>query len=264
MQDPKIAQRMYRFNSKRTVRLLLEGESVHCAVPKAAIEEYFRTVMSAKVIDQTVFILAPPDRHPVNMAPVTAPEVLFRLKKFDNSSPGDGRITYRHWLQVDPTCTFLSKILNVCLRHRRIPAAWKSTVAVLIYKKGDRADPSNYRPIFLSRTLYKLYAGCLTKRLLAWFMQNEILHPNQKGFMPYDGVLDHNYVLQTRIAEARRGVRALCVAWLDITNAFGSISHDAISIALEKSGVGLDLVEIIQDIYKDSTTSFLTSEGPLS
>ncbi len=82
--------------------------------------------------------------------------------------------------------------------------------------------------------------------------------------MPYDGVLEHNYVLQTRITKARTGVRDLCIAWLDITNAFGSISHDAISTALQAAGAGVELVEIIQDIYKDSTMSFLTSEGSTS
>ncbi len=90
---------------------------MYLAVPKTTVEEFFHTTMSAKSIDRSVFITAPSDQNPVNMAPFTAPEVLIRLKKFDNSSPGDDRITYRHWLRVDTTCTFLSKVLNVCLRQ---------------------------------------------------------------------------------------------------------------------------------------------------
>ena len=46
-----------------------------------------------------------------------------------------------------------------------MPKQWDKAVVVAIFKKGDRLDPSNYRPIALLDTCYKLYARVLQRRI---------------------------------------------------------------------------------------------------
>lgn len=92
-------------------------------------------------------------------------------------------------------------------------------------------------------------------------LQHEVLHPSQKGFMPHDGVTEHNFVLNHNITEARRNKTELCVAWLDLTNAFGSVPRKAILEALSASGIGNIFCDIVQDILSGTTTSAQTSEG---
>ena len=48
---------------------------------------------------------------------------------------------------------------------------------------------------------------------------------------------------------------------LDISNAFGSLSHWVIFKALEATGDGEDLSKIIIDCYTDAKTIFKTSKG---
>ena len=58
-----------------------------------------------------------------------------------------------------------------------------------IYKKKDKKEISNYRPITLLNTDYKL----LTK-VLAIKLMNHIpamIHPNQAGFIPNCSIFDH-------------------------------------------------------------------------
>ncbi|CAN8016849.1 unnamed protein product, partial [Ixodes persulcatus] len=49
-----------------------------------------------------------------------------------------------------------------------------------------------------------------------------------KRFLPYDGVFEHNYILQRRMDEARTTSGDLCTAFLDFSNAFGCVVLNAI------------------------------------
>ena len=52
----------------------------------------------------------------------------------------------------------------------------------MLYKKGDRTDPRNYRPITLLNTDYKIYTRILAKRMLR--SVHEFVSETQKGFVP--------------------------------------------------------------------------------
>lgn len=69
----------------------------------------------------------------------------------------------------------------------------------MILKCASPSAPSDWRPIAFSCTLYRLYASCITKRLTAWIEEFGILHPAQKGLLPFDGVFENNFVLEQRV-----------------------------------------------------------------
>jgi hypothetical protein len=69
---------------------------------------------------------------------------------------------------------------------------------------GYSIDVSNWRPISLSNTIAKIYSSVLAERLANWATRNQRLSESQKGFMPIDGCAEHNFVLQSIIADARR------------------------------------------------------------
>ena len=62
---------------------------------------------------------------------------------------------------------FLSMMYTKCLSERRIPTAWKKAKVVIIFKKGNKKDLKNYRPICLLSNIYKILTKILTKRLVA-------------------------------------------------------------------------------------------------
>ena len=49
------------------------------------------------------------------------------------------------------------------------------------------------------------------------------------------------------------------MAWLDLRNAFGNISHEAIYVTLQHMGISDDMIALIRDIYIDTTTTIKTS-----
>ncbi len=65
-----------------------------------------------------------------------------------------------------------------------IPRQWKSAKTILIHKKGDTVDISNFRPISLLSTIYKLFSSVLSTRLTLVAQNTEWLSVEQKGFLP--------------------------------------------------------------------------------
>jgi hypothetical protein len=74
-----------------------------------------------------------------------------------NKSPGSDQILAELIQAGDETiqpeiCKFIDSIWN----KDELPDQWKESIIVLVYKKGDKTDCSNYREIPLLSTSYKI------------------------------------------------------------------------------------------------------------
>lgn len=258
--DCAYIQRLYRRNRRRAVRLILEGEKPRCALDMNQVLAHFTHTWQHREYDDSVYPQVE-GRQPLDHIRFTVAEVSRKLRKCENTAPGDDRLSYQHWRSVDPEGLLLAAAFNVCARHRRVPTTWKNSHTVLIHKKGDTNNTANYRPISLLRTVAKLYTGLLTSKLSSWIARHGALSPSQKGFMPFDGVYEHQYALSRYIERAKRTKTDLCVAWLDMENAFCSIPHSALPTALLKAGAGEEIATIVADLYTDCTATIRTTEG---
>ena len=107
-----------------------------------------------------------------------------------------------------------------------IPNCWKTSRTVPISKKGDTSDYSNFRPISLLPTIYKLFSGVISQRITEVASDLRWLSPEQKGFLPgVHGIQEHTQLLQTVVEETKTKRRHMSMAWLDMCNAFGSVPH---------------------------------------
>lgn len=155
----------------------------------------------------------------------------------------------------------LALIFNTCLKASRVPLVWKISKKIQLPKSGDPSLPKNWRPISLGSTIYKLFAGLVSKRLSDWVESNQILSPCQKGFRSFDGAFENNYVVSQKLQEARVKHSDLCIVSLDFSNAFGSVPHASVFAALESYGAGDTFSKLIRDIYSEGSTCLLTADG---
>jgi hypothetical protein len=147
-----------------------------------------------------------------------------------------------------------------CFLTKDVPSDWKTATTILIHKKEDTSDASNFRPITLMSCLYKLLTA--VQRMTSFSLQHDLLSNEQKSARRSEGCYNHAFLLESIVNDARRQPCPLCIAWLDVRNAFGSIPHPALLATLSHMGFfPFDLVEMIGRIYTGATTEVVTSLG---
>ena len=255
---------MYRENREKAVRSVLNEESPRCDVSPAALAAHFAPqgapeVQGARPAEAADLPRAP--ESPALELPITADEVSSRLQRAANTAPGPDGLRYAAWRALDPNCLLLREVFELCRQAQRVPASWKASETVLLHKGGEPELAASWRPIALGLTVAKLYAGVWADRLSAWAETNDLLSPCQKGFRSFDGVLEHNYVLQCAINAARRSREGCQVAFVDLTNAFGSVPHHHIWRVLRDLGLPDAPLASIIDLYQGATTCFRTAGG---
>jgi hypothetical protein len=72
-------------------------------------------------------------------------EVAAKLQSAVNTAPGADHCEYSHLKKIDPAAKILTLIFNRCHRQKDVPQLWKEALTILIYKKGDDRDVSNFR-----------------------------------------------------------------------------------------------------------------------
>jgi hypothetical protein len=187
------------------------------------------------------------------MDPMSSKEIKNKLRSMSNSAPGKDRVEYRHLKMVDPECKVLGLIFNKCLEENKVPLSWKQSTTILIYKKGSSDDPSNFRPIALMSCIYKLFTSILSSRVSHFAIDKDLISAEQKSAKPSEGCHEHSFTLQSVVADCKRNQKNCFLAWLDLRNAFGSISH-TIYTTLQHMGFPNSLIRLIKDIYTDATT----------
>ncbi|GAB0206850.1 mitochondrial enolase superfamily member 1 [Grus japonensis] len=66
---------------------------------------------------------------------------------------------------------------------REIPVDWKLENMMLIYKKGKKEDPGNYRPVSLTLVPGKVMEQIILSVIMWHVQDNQVTIPSQHGFM---------------------------------------------------------------------------------
>ena len=114
--------------------------------------------------------------------------VIKNIKK--GKAPGTDNIT-SDILKIGGTHTLkqLTKLYNLILLEKKIPEAWDVAKIILLFKKGERDEIKNYRPISLLSQLYKVFTKIIQKRIERILDEN--LPREQAGFRKSYYTQDH-------------------------------------------------------------------------
>ncbi|KAE8738256.1 hypothetical protein FOCC_FOCC016267, partial [Frankliniella occidentalis] len=240
-------------------------ESPLCPVRTEEVEAYFKDVFKGRQMDLSAapdgVVLPKTQLHDgILVAPINREAIAARLSKAANTAPGPDGVDFNTLKSKDRGAHVMFVIFSRCYNAQTIPAAWRTSRTILLHKKGPKDSLSNWRPIALSNCMYKLYTGVLADAILSWSITTGAISKEQKGFMPYEGCSEHNFVLQQCLDDARITNSNLTITWLDLTNAFGSVPHNVIKMMLQQHGLPQHLVDLIMDLY-NGWTFFSTSSG---
>ena len=82
--------------------------------------------------------------------------------------------------EISPMLTYIFQQSLCC---GRLPTQWKHAYVTPVYKKGDKIDPKNYRPIsLLTSVICKTMEHIIVSQLMNYLESNNILTENQFSF----------------------------------------------------------------------------------
>ena len=212
------------------------------------IEEFYPELYDS---DQAVTIQTVPKEVP----PIMAWEVEAALRKMKNGKEaGKDQVNIETLKAGDETIAKqLAKLYTKCITERRIPKTWKEANMVIFFKKGNRKDIKNYRPICLLSNMYKLFTKIITTRLEKKLDENQ--PREQAGFRSKYSTTDHIHAINQLKEKCREYNIPLCVAFVDYEKAFDSVQTQAILTSLQEQGIEDVYIEILKDIYTDSSVT---------
>ncbi|CAH1252373.1 Hypp9263 [Branchiostoma lanceolatum] len=154
-----------------------------------------------------------------------------------NKAPGPDGIPNRLLKEAAPVIsTSLCNLFNLSLSTSQLPAEWKQCNVTPVYKKGDRSNPSNYRPIALLPTVPKVLERLVHNRLYTYLMNNNLININQSGFKKGDGTVPQLMRLVDEWAKSIDDPSISCTAavFLDVRRAFDTVWHDGLVYKLSR------------------------------
>lgn len=113
---------------------------------------------------------------------------------------------------------YILSILNDWWNNENIPEEMLKARVVLIYKKGDTSKYSNYRPMSLLNSMYKLFAAIIQKRLAAKLDKH--LQQTQYGFRANRSTADALYLIRRIMEYGEKTTNPLMLVLLDWEKAF--------------------------------------------
>ena len=130
----------------------------------------------------------------------------------------------------------LQIIFQQSLNTGQIPSDWKKAIVTPPFKKGDKCDPANYRPVSLTCICCKLMEHIIASNLTKHLKNHSILYV-QHGFRGRRSCETQMIQLIDEIARGLSSGRQTDFILLDFSKAFDKVSHTKLLFKLHQHGI---------------------------
>ena len=188
----------------------------------------------------------PPEITSQPLPPIEWPQFRQYISKAKPNKAGGSDTTnaYMFWAAPEAIQRFIWTVCNIHL-SAPIPPKWLRANIVLLYKKGDPELPSNYRPIALLNTIYKVLATHATTHLSHIAREHGLIHPSQFGGLRNRRTSDHIFQLLAKFQNTTQSYSL----YIDFNKAFNSVPQPTMWRVLHHMGIPPPLVALLQTLY---------------
>ena len=147
----------------------------------------------------------------------------------------------------------LFKIFKNCLKCGIFPDDWKKGNIVPIFKKGDKQNIKNYRPVSLLPICSKIFERIIYDNMLKYFLDNNLITPKQSGFRPGDSCINQLLSITHDIFTSFDNGLEVRGAFLkrSISKAFDKLWHDGLIYKLKQNRIKDKLFCLLIDFLKN-------------
>ena len=117
---------------------------------------------------------------------------------------------------------------------------------ILLYKKGDKTNPTNYRPISILSCFSKILERLIHSRFTKFFSKHKVIYEAQNGFQKYISTV---YAVLDIVSCTFRNINEnhfTGLTLLDLQKAFDPVRYDTLLAKLEHYGIRGPAQSLIQ------------------
>jgi hypothetical protein len=176
--------------------------------------------------------------HSLTSVDFTEEIICDKLSKLKSSSPGLDKISSQILKNCQTTLAYpLSLIMQKSFETSRLPQDWKIAVVAPIYKKGDKFDSNNYRPISLTSLVVKVMESVIVDQINCFSVEQNILSDKQHGFTKGRSVETNLLHCLKDWSSLLDEGKAVDVVYLDFSKAFDKVPTDLLLQKLDACGI---------------------------
>ena len=154
---------------------------------------------------------------------------------------------------AEPLTPILTLIFSASLKQGQTPDDWKEANVSRIFKKGDKSQPANYRPVSLISVCSKVLEHIIHSHLMNFFENNQILFDQQHGFRKHRSCESQLLITVQDLASGLDNSQQIDAILLDFSKAFDKVPHQRLLIKLEHYGVRGTTVQWIKSFLSNRT-----------
>ena len=131
-----------------------------------------------------------------------------------------------------------------------MPSAWRRANISPIYKKGDRTDASNYRPVSLTAICSKVLEHIIHSQIMQHFDKYSILSDRQHGFRTKHSCESQLLLTVNDLASSLNSKSQTDMVIMDFSKAFDTVPHNRLLLKLDRYGIRGNLLAWISNFLK--------------
>ena len=187
------------------------------------------------------------------------PEISAALRSMcRNKSPGPDGLSVefycKFWDLIGP---ILLDVFNTCYADSNLCDSMKTSNTRLVFKKGDRKNLKNWRPISLLNVDYKICSKALSLRLS--LVLESIVTPDQTCSVPGRSISSNLVMLRDMLDYIDRTNEPGILVSLDQEKAFDRVDRTFLMNLLQHFGFGLSFCKWISTLYHEANMQIMVN-----
>ena len=142
-------------------------------------------------------------------------------------------------------------MFNASVHQGQLPYDWKQANVIPVFKKGSRAQPTNYRPISLTSVVCKILERIIRAYILSHLNHHNILCDQQHGFRHKRSCESQLITTINDIAKTLDTGFQTDVNFLDPSKAFDKVPHCRLCAKLKHYGIRGSILTWMHDFLSN-------------
>ena len=131
----------------------------------------------------------------------------------------------------------IQQLFKKSLSTGKIPSVWTKANVNPVFKKGNKNNPANFRPISLTCILCKVMEHIIASKLTQHLNQHNVLFDLQHGFRERRSCETHLIQLVEDLGRQLVTGKQVDLILLNLSKAFDKVSHSKLLFKLSQHGV---------------------------